>query len=173
MKYRAWVGGQCFDIELDHEQLVRVNGDSLYVDLEQIGGLPLYSMSVDGEDYVIFVEPGERGYHVETQGKVYPIEVQCLRPDLKPQPVGCTGDGEECLTVRAPLAGRLIALPVTLGEPVTAGQLLAVIESMKMRMELRAPLAGVVDAIPGPPKGDVRQDQPLIILRPESVDPDS
>jgi len=49
--------------------------------------------------------------------------------------------------VRAPMSGRVIALPVQAGDKVVANQPLLVMESMKMEMPLCAPDAGVVGQI--------------------------
>ena len=56
---------------------------------------------------------------------------------------GGAGDGQ----VNAPMAGSLIALQVTEGETVAAGQVLAVIEAMKREHPLRAPRAGRVTGL--------------------------
>jgi 3-methylcrotonyl-CoA carboxylase alpha subunit len=53
---------------------------------------------------------------------------------------GGAGDG----VVKAPMHGRVLELFVRKGEPVAAGQRLAVIEAMKMEHTLRAPFAGIV-----------------------------
>ena len=41
MKYSVSAAGQSFEIEVDPNHLVRVNGQPVYVDLEQVGGLPV------------------------------------------------------------------------------------------------------------------------------------
>ncbi len=50
------------------------------------------------------------------------------------------GDG----VVKAPMHGRVLELFISLGDAVTGGQGLAVIEAMKMEHTLRAPFAGIV-----------------------------
>ncbi|WP_341676872.1 biotin carboxylase N-terminal domain-containing protein [Niveibacterium sp. SC-1] len=47
---------------------------------------------------------------------------------------------------RAPMPGRIIALPVSPGQEVAPGAILAVMEAMKMEHSLRAPAAGVLRA---------------------------
>ena len=46
MRYRATVAGRSFDLEVDHDRLVWVDGRPLYVDMEQVGGLPVYSLGI-------------------------------------------------------------------------------------------------------------------------------
>lgn len=47
----------------------------------------------------------------------------------------------------APMPGALVSLAVAPGDQVTRGQVLAVIESMKMHSEIAAPRDGVVDRV--------------------------
>lgn len=50
--------------------------------------------------------------------------------------------------VRAIIPGRIVALSVGPGDPVSAGQQLLVLEAMKMQNELRAPREGTIERIP-------------------------
>jgi acetyl-CoA carboxylase carboxyltransferase component len=51
------------------------------------------------------------------------------------------------LRIVSPLAGSIVALTVTKGGPVVEGELVAVVESMKMEHEVRAAGAGVVESV--------------------------
>jgi biotin carboxyl carrier protein len=51
------------------------------------------------------------------------------------------------LEVRAIIPGRIVAVSVTAGEAVTAGQQLLVLEAMKMQNELRAPRDGTIERV--------------------------
>lgn len=170
MKYRVTVAGRSFEIEIEHDRLVRVDGRPLYVDLEQVGGLPVYSLVLDDGGYVVFVEEGHQEslpatpYRVEIQGQVYPVEVQLQQHRLAPRRAEGPAPPEEGV-IRAPLAGVLASLPVSVGEQVEAGQVVAVVESMKMKMELKAPCSGVVATVHGPPGRDVSQGEELAIIR--------
>lgn len=165
MKYEVTVAGRTFEIEVRHNRLVEADGRPLYVDLEQVGGLPVYSLTLDDMGYVVFVEEGQEQYRVEIQGQVYPVEVVSQRPRLATHQPDCPAGDGECLVVSAPLAGRLIDLDVAVGDWVEAGQIVAVLESMKMKLELKASQAGVVEAVHGPPQRDVSQGEKLITIR--------
>jgi propionyl-CoA carboxylase alpha chain len=165
VNYRVTVAGRSFDIEVEHERLVRVNGHSLYLDLEQVSGLPLYSLGLDDEGYLVFVEEGQGEYQVEVQGQNYPVQIEELRPRLATQRFECSGDGQECLAISAPLAGNLVSLLVSAGDRVEEGQAVAIVESMKMQMELKAPRAGMVEAVHSTPGRTVDQDEVLVVLR--------
>jgi len=164
VRYTVTVEGRSFDIEVDHDRLVRVDGRSLYVELEQVGGLPLYSLALDDEGFVVFVEEGLDDYQVEVRGEVYPVKVQHQRPQLGTRPDACDGEGA-CQVICAPLAGNLVSLPVVVGQRVEARETVAVVESMKMQMDLRAPQSGVVEQVHGPAGRKVSQGEDLVILQ--------
>jgi len=164
VKYTVTVGGKAFEIEVDHDRLVRVDGQSLYVELEQFSGLPLYTLALDDEGFLVFVEEGLDDYRVEVEGEVYPVEVQRQRPQVAARQVECDS-GTECFVVCAPLAGNLLSVQAVVGQEVEAKQPLAVVESMKMRMELKAPGAGIVEEVHGQPGRMVRQGEELVTLR--------
>jgi biotin carboxyl carrier protein len=166
VKYAATVDGRSFEIEVDHDGLVRVDGQPLYVRLQQLDGLPLFSLALENaEHHLLYVDGGPGSYRIEIQGNTYPVEVRLVRSLLEP-PVGpcdAKNAGEAC--VRAPLAGRLLDLPIPEGESVEPGQVVALLESMKMQIELRAPRAGTVNATYGPVGRDVSQGESLVLIR--------
>jgi geranyl-CoA carboxylase alpha subunit len=82
-----------------------------------------------------------------------------------PEKGAAAGDGR----IAAPMAGALIALNAEAGARVEAGQVLAVIEAMKMEHPLRAPCAGTIAAVHVKPGAQLRARQPLIDI--EAEDP--
>ncbi|MCW1933815.1 acetyl/propionyl/methylcrotonyl-CoA carboxylase subunit alpha [Pararhodobacter zhoushanensis] len=74
------------------------------------------------------------------------------------------GDGR----ILAPMAGTVLAVDVALGDRVTQGQTLAILEAMKMEHPLRAPFAGRITSLALTKGAQVRARQPLITLDPES-----
>jgi biotin carboxyl carrier protein len=164
VKYCVTVDGYSFEIEVEHDRLVRVNGHPLYIELEKLGGVPVYSLALEDTGYVVFVEEQQDEYRVEVQGRMYPVRVQNQRPLLSPPEIRCA-DGDAGRTViSTPLAGHLVAVPVAAGDRVEAGQVVAVVESMKMQMELRSARAGTVDRVHRSPGQDVGQGEKLVTI---------
>ncbi|HPC82376.1 MAG TPA: biotin carboxylase N-terminal domain-containing protein [Thermoanaerobaculaceae bacterium] len=61
-----------------------------------------------------------------------------------PRAAVATGGKPRPGALRAPMAGKVVEVLVTPGQAVAAGELLMVVESMKMQLEVRAPAAGVI-----------------------------
>ena len=66
--------------------------------------------------------------------------------------------------VVAPLAGSVARINVAEGDEITAGQVLLVLEAMKMETEITAPAAGKVSAVLVAPGDPVQGGQALIEL---------
>ena len=67
----------------------------------------------------------------------------------------------------APMPGRVVQLNVRLGERVEAGQILVVLEAMKMEQSLSAPVTGTVAAV-NCAEGDV-VEAGAVLVRVEDV----
>jgi methylmalonyl-CoA carboxyltransferase small subunit len=63
---------------------------------------------------------------------------------------------------RSPVTGVVIRIAVQPGQTVSAGDLLAVLEAMKMETQVTAPRAGTVGKIHVAPGNSVKADQPII-----------
>jgi acetyl-CoA carboxylase carboxyltransferase component len=64
----------------------------------------------------------------------------------------------------SPVHGSVIGIEVAAGQPVAAGQVLVLLESMKMEVPLQAPAAGTVVAVHAAVGDVVRESQPLVDL---------
>jgi biotin carboxyl carrier protein len=62
------------------------------------------------------------------------------------------------------MPGLVVQVPVSVGQEVSAGQVLVVLESMKMENELPAPRQGVVKAIHISVGDTPSLDEPLVTL---------
>ena len=137
-------------------------------------GLPQYSLLVDNRSYEAHVEQAdEEGYQMVVAGQPYRARLQQMR-DRSPRDVGrsrppatAVRQGSSQGEVRAPLPGLLVALPVAVGQRVTQGEVVAVLESMKMNLELRAPWDGVVQALHVTPGAEVGQAEVLAVIEPD------
>ena len=75
-----------------------------------------------------------------------PVAAAVAAPAAAPAAGGMTVTGGE--SVKAPMPGNILRVAVKAGDTVKEGQLLCVLEAMKMEIEIYAPCAGVVSAVP-------------------------
>ena len=97
-------------------------------------GSGVYTVTVNGQSYVVEVSEGG--------------DVQQVAPApataAAPAPSAPAGAGE---AVGAPLAGNIFKVNVAAGDAVEAGQVIVILEAMKMETEVRAPRAGTVSSV--------------------------
>ena len=75
-----------------------------------------------------------------TQAREGPLALARQQAHERRERAGQAADG----LISAPMLGRVVRIMVAEGEAVTAGQVLAVVEAMKMENPVRAPHAGRV-----------------------------
>lgn len=68
--------------------------------------------------------------------------------------------------VRAPMPGTLVKLFVNVGDAVESGQIVAVVEAMKMENSLRAPCDGTVEAVGAAQGAVVDTDLAIVTIAP-------
>ncbi|MEM3090639.1 MAG: biotin/lipoyl-containing protein [Candidatus Bathyarchaeia archaeon] len=67
-------------------------------------------------------------------------------------------------TVTAPMTGKIISIKVGKGDQVKAGQVLCILEAMKMENEITAPVAGTVREILVSEGASVSEGDPLFVI---------
>jgi 3-methylcrotonyl-CoA carboxylase alpha subunit len=72
------------------------------------------------------------------------------------------GDG----VIKAPMHGKVLEILVGVGDSVTGGQRLAIIEAMKMEHTLRAPFAGIVTKVPVVAGAQVVEGAEIVVIEP-------
>jgi len=72
---------------------------------------------------------------------------------------------DNCIAIDSPVAGSVWQMLVAQGDRVTEGQPLAILESMKMEVEVTAPHAGVIYAINRTEGSQINAGQALLVLQ--------
>ena len=99
-----------------------------------------YIVTVNGVKHSVSVEETDTLQDVPVQEKVQTT----VQPQVKPE-VKATTDAKT--TVNAPMPGVVLSVKVTVGQSVKKGDVLLVLEAMKMENEIVAPADGVVATI--------------------------
>jgi biotin carboxyl carrier protein len=84
----------------------------------------------------------------------------------RPSGAGSANARESAGAVLAPMAGKLLRVAVAVGELVSAGQALAIIEAMKMENELLAAFDGTVVEVAAAAPGTVDKGALIVRLEP-------
>lgn len=106
--------------------------DALAMSAPKKSGSEVYTITVNGQNYVVQVAEG---------GDISAVAPAPAAPAAAP---AAAGEGEE---VPAPLAGNIWKVEVSAGQAVQEGDVLVILEAMKMETEVRAARAGTIVTI--------------------------
>ncbi|WP_347988958.1 sodium-extruding oxaloacetate decarboxylase subunit alpha [Methylomonas sp. AM2-LC] len=96
-----------------------------------------YSVNVDGRNYHVAVGPAGTNFSIQLS------PAAPTGPDLLVTPPIVSGSG----VVISPLAGVILKVNVNVGSHIAEGEVVLVMEAMKMETEIRAKVAGIVSAV--------------------------
>lgn len=109
-------------------------------------------------------------YKVKVNGKVYEVEIESVTESAgtiavaqNAAPVAAAATGKE-ETIVSPMAGTILDVKVNVGDQVEAGQVVAILEAMKLENEVVATASGVVKQVLAAKGKAVQNQEALIIL---------
>ena len=162
MKYITDVEGKQFIVEIVDDKHVRVD-DKLYeIDFETVSGQPVYSLIVDGRSHESYVQRGDDNWQVLLRGRLYPVTVEDEREKRLRVAAGAGVEESGEYHLKAPMPGLVVAIPGEEGQEIKKGQVLLILESMKMQNELKSPRDGIVNRIKVRAGESVEQKQALL-----------
>jgi biotin carboxyl carrier protein len=166
-KYRLKLGNDDHEIEVEPDgsggYRVSIGGDTSRVSLARINDSARYSLIVDNRPYDVFAEETPTGFHVVLGGRTINVGTQTGRRGKGgPESLDIDDGGEWVL--KSPMAGIVQEILVSADDEVTQGQVLIVVEAMKMQNELHARRGGTVKAVYVSVGQRVDQGTPLIVL---------
>ena len=104
-----------------------------------------YSVLLGGRSLEVTAEETSGGLLVRVNGREFLVDVHDPRSWRRGRGAGVELEGRQQLV--APMPGKIVRVLVEVGQQVTAGQGLLVIEAMKMQNEVRSPKSGKVDKL--------------------------
>lgn len=94
-----------------------------------------YRITVNGTSYDVTVE--------ELSGGAAPAAAPVAAPVAAPAPAGGAGS----IKVSSPMPGKILAVKANVGDSVKKGQVILILEAMKMENEVVAPEDGTIASI--------------------------
>lgn len=113
-----------------------------------------------------------KSYKITVNGKAYDVTVQEAgeAPVQQAAPAPAAAPKKEkaasagAVSVKSPMPGTILDIKVNVGDSVKSGQVLCVLEAMKMENDIVAPQDGTVDAILVSKNDSVEANDDIIAL---------
>lgn len=164
MKYQTTINDVTFEIEINNDGDVFVNGEKRDVDFLPLGET-LYSIITENTSLEVLVDNVNNSEHeVSIKGRLYTVDVFDERAILLGSRRGDNFNDSGEISIKSPMPGLIVDVPVSEGDTVSKGQTIIILESMKMQNELKAPRDGTVQRIGVKAGESVEQNKVLITL---------
>ena len=124
---------------------------------------------VDGEEFEVELEQDGDMWTATVEGKTFEIQV----PDAGPAPKqrrASGGKSKKSGKVTANIPGKVVTVEVTVGQEVEEGQVVMILEAMKMQNEIQAPVSGTVTEIHCEEGQSIEANVPLLVITPPETE---
>ncbi len=168
MIYEVSEGGETIRVELNEvgENLYDVTLDGRTVRVDAVkSGPTVYSIIENGKQFEAMVdERGEHGFDVTVRGRLFHLAAEDERTRLLAESAGAVLTGPQ--TVMAEMPGKIVKVEVAVGDTVSEGQGIVIVEAMKMENQIPSPIDGVVTEMAVSEGDAVEAGQTLFVVEP-------
>lgn len=126
---------------------------------------------VDGVEFEVEIDGDGPNFTATVEGKSFQIEIPDAAPVAKKKRGG-SGKKKKGGTVSANIPGKVVTVEVEEGQRVEEGQVILILEAMKMQNEIQAPVSGTVSKVHCSEGEAIEANVPLVVIEPDKVDED-
>jgi biotin carboxyl carrier protein len=127
-------------------RIVKPSGDEVIVDAYAPQPGRLHLLTEDGASHDFAVRENDGDFAVMIRGIDTHVEVLNER-QRRMREAGVGGRGDLGPELVSPMAGKIVAIPAASGDAVEEGEVVVIVEAMKMENDLKAHLSGTVARI--------------------------
>ncbi len=165
---REWVvelGAENVDVAVsasEDELTMEVDGKEIKLALDWTPGRPLARARFGGRQVIVQVEPCPEGFRLSHGGTELRALVRTREAAEFAARIPAKAPPDISRYLLSPMPGLIVSIAVEPGQPVKAGQELAVLEAMKMENVLRAERDAIVEEVRVQPGATVAADEVLM-----------
>lgn len=167
MKHTLTYHGETIRFDVDAVEggyRVTLNGETHFFEQVRVSGAEI-QLTWKGRNITLHAASAKGSRWVAHNGRIYRFD------PVVPARRRASGASPSASDLHAPMPGQIRAIEVELGESVTAGQTLMVMEAMKMEIKIQASQDGVVERIEVEVGETVEKEQLLVVVDPK-ISPD-
>ena len=121
---------------------------------------------VDGQEFEVEVEVENGKWLATVEGRTFEIEIPDSGPVVKKRRAA-GGKKKKSGTVSANIPGKIVTIEVEVGQEVKEGQVILILEAMKMQNEIQAPVNGKVVSVNCEEGQSIEANVPLVVIEPK------
>lgn len=162
MRYVTTIGEREYLVEVREDRRLILDGKEYEIDFDFVMDQPVYSLLIDGRSFEAYVYPVDETWQVLLQGRAYQAKVEDEREKRLRAASGSGVSDRAEFHLRAPMPGLVVSILVEEGQEIHKGDMLLILESMKMQNELKSPRDGKISRLRVKPGESVEQHQTML-----------
>ena len=124
-------------------------------------------VNVDGEDFEVSMEKEGDFWKVEVEGRVFSVKVDGSKGESSsPRKKKGARKTKRSGVVSSSIPGKIISISVRQDELVSEGDVIMILEAMKMQNEIQAPISGKITELNCEPGDSIEANSPLMVIEP-------
>ncbi|MEK9651345.1 MAG: biotin/lipoyl-containing protein [Poseidonia sp.] len=128
-------------------------------------------VKVNGTEYEVSLDVEGTVWNATVNGQTFEIEMPDVESVAKPRRSGGRKK-KKSGTVSANIPGKVVTVEVAEGQRVEEGQVILILEAMKMQNEIQAPVSGTVATVHCSEGEAIEANVPLVVIEPDATDED-
>jgi len=142
---------------------IDVDGRKLRLeDIQWRPGQPTFRGNLDGKDFTVAVKPAAEGFVIRHRASTLNVLVLTPRSAELHEKLPPKKAADTSKMVLSPMPGLVVSIDVAAGQEVKTGEVVAVLEAMKMQNILRAERDGTIKAVNVKSGDSVAADEVLV-----------
>lgn len=126
-------------------------------------------VTVDGEEFDVAIERDGEYWNVEIEGVSFSVKIDNDMSNNNSKTRKRTGS-KRILSgkISSSIPGKIVSLNVKVGDVVKQGDVVMILEAMKMQNEIQAPLSGEIIEMNCESGDSIEANMPLIVIEPDN-----
>lgn len=122
-------------------------------------------VNVDGEDFEVSMVKDGDFWKVGVEGRVFFVKVDGSKEgSLPPRKKKGARKAKKSGVVSSSIPGKVISISVSQDDLVSEGDVIMILEAMKMQNEIQAPVSGKITELNCEPGDSIEANSPLMVI---------
>ena len=125
-----------------------------------------HKVTINGEVFEVKLEPDGNSWKAIVEGETFNVEVEGDTSQTIVKPKRSGKKRKKSGTVSSSIPGKVITVEVEVGQEVAEGDVVLILEAMKMQNEVAAPISGKITEINCKSGENIEANLPLVVIEP-------
>lgn len=158
--YNVYIGSKEYQVEISDNQS-KVNGKTIQAGLRELREKGFFILQNGVRHREVYVHSeGKNQYAINTNGRFAVARVEKKNGFSTRKAIPASSG-----SISAPISGIVVAVNIRVGDKVSEGETLLILESMKMQMMIKSPCTGSVLSVDVKPGSQVTKGETLVRLK--------